>query len=296
MVTTKLQFRKIELSDKPWIDELLKKSDFYGSEYCFGNNFIWANAYHSKIGRYKDFYLQFNEDAKHFSFPAGEGDLKEVIELMMDYAEENGFPFVMHVSHERNRKKLEELFPGRFDFAERRDYFDYIYSSESLMTLKGKKLHSKRNFINRFIEKEWSAEPVTEENIHLCKEFNAFWCAQNDCGEDESKREEKCAVRKALDHFCELGFKGCILKQEGRVVAYSFGEPVNSNTFIVHVEKADSQVPGAYPMINREFVRMFASDYEFVNREEDLGVEGLRRAKLSYNPVKFTVRYRGTPR
>lgn len=294
MIETKLDFRMIELSDKPWIDELLKKSDFRGSEYCFGNNFIWANAYSSRIARYKDFYLQFNEQAKHFAFPAGEGDLREVVDVMMEYAQSHGFPFVMHVSHEQNKQKLEELMPGRFEFEERRDYFDYIYSAESLITLKGKKLHSKRNFINRFVEKEWSVEPITAENIALCNEFNDFWCAQNDCGNDPSKREEMCAARKALKYFFELDFKGCILKQEGKVVAYSVGEQINSDTFGVHIEKANADVPGAYPMINRECAAMFASNCLYVNREEDLGVEGLRRAKMSYNPVMFTERYRAT--
>ena len=294
MVETKLRFKKIELSDKPWIDELLRKSDFRGSEYCFGNNFIWANAYSSWIGRYKDFYLQFNEQAKHFAFPAGEGDLKEVIEVMMAYAEENGFPFVMHVSHAANKEKMEELMPGRFDFEERRDYFDYIYSAESLITLAGKKLHSKRNFINRFIQKEWSVEAITADNKAECEAFNEFWCRQNDCCQDESKREEMCAARKALQYFDVLGLHGCILKQEGRVVAYSIGERINSDTEIVHIEKADAEVPGAYPMINKEYATMFASDCSYVNREEDLGVEGLRKAKTSYNPVMFTERYRVT--
>lgn len=294
MVKTKLDFRMIELSDKAWINELLKKSDFRGSEYCFGNNFIWANAYSSRIARYKDFYLQFNEQAKHFAFPAGEGDLGEVIQAMMDYADEHEFPFVLHVSHEQNKQKLEELMPGRFEFEERRDYFDYIYEAESLITLKGKKLHSKRNFINRFTQTDWSAEPITQENIGLCNDFNDFWCGQNDCKNDESKREEMCAARKALNYFFELDLKGCILKQEGRVVAYSVGEMVNSDTFIVHIEKADAEVPGAYPMINRECAAMFASNCAYVNREEDLGVDGLRRAKLSYNPALFTERYRAT--
>lgn len=294
MVETKLQFKKIELSDKPWIDALLKKSDFRGSEYCFGNNFIWADVYSYRIGRYKDFYLQYNEEAKHFAFPAGEGDLGEVVQVMMNYAKDHDFPFVMHVSHTANKEKLEALMPGRWHFEERQDYFDYIYTAESLITLKGKKLHSKRNFINRFIEKEWSVEPITSDNIKECEEFNQFWCVQNNCCQDEGKREEMCAARKALKYFDVLGFKGCILKQEGRVVAYSIGERINSDTMIVHIEKADAEVPGAYPMINKQFATMFASDCTYVNREEDMGVEGLRKAKMSYNPVMFTERYRVT--
>lgn len=294
MVETKLDFRKIELSDKTWIKELLVKSDFRGSEFCFGNNVIWADRLHSKIGRYKDFYLQFNDEFNHFAFPAGEGDLGEVVQVMMDYAKEHGFPFVMHLSHEENRKKMEDLMPGQLDFEERRDYYDYIYLAESLITLKGKKLHSKRNFINRFIQKEWSVEPITEENIASCMEFNDFWCRQNDCGEDESKKAEMCAAKKALKYFKELDFMGCILKQEEKIVAYSIGERINSDTVIAHIEKADAEVPGAYPMINREFATMFASDVTYVNREEDMGVEGLRKAKLSYQPVMFTERYRVT--
>jgi len=294
MVETKLSFRAIELSDKPWINELLKKSDFRGSEYCFGNNFIWSKIYHGTVGRYKDFYLQFNPESKTFAFPAGDGDLAEVIEVMIEFAEENGFPFVMNLSHAANREKLEALMPDRFNFEERRDYFDYIYEAESLITLKGKKLHAKRNFINRFIQKEWSVEPITPENIAECAAFNDFWCVQNECENDESKMEELCAARRALKYFWELDLHGCILKQEGKVVAYSVGERINSDTEIVHLEKANYEVSGAYPMINREFATMFASDCSYVNREEDLGVEGLRKAKLSYNPIMFTERYKVT--
>ena len=117
------------------------------------------------------------------------------------------------------------------------------------------------------------------------------WCALNGCSHNESMQMEACAVRIALRDFVALGLKGGILRSGGRIVAYTIGERLNSDTFIVHVEKAFSDVTGAYPMINQCFLAHEASGLRYVNREDDAGDEGLRKAKLSYNPVLMLEKY-----
>lgn len=287
-----LEFREIELSDKDWINELLSRSDFMGSEYTFANNFAWRKIYNTKICRYKDFYLvHTNFRRPSFMFPVGEGDLHEVIEQMRKYADANGFPLVIHSMNKKSLELLEEIYPNSLTTSTNRDDYDYIYNTSDIITLKGKKYHSKRNHINRFKDNDWSFEPITEENIEECSDMNNEWCRQNDCNSDESKKQEFCAVKQMFKNFFELGCKGALLRLDGKVVAFTIGEPLNSDTYIIHVEKAFSDVQGAYPTINREFAEYAASDFAYINREDDAGSEGLRKAKLSYNPAFMLEKY-----
>ncbi|MCI8493635.1 MULTISPECIES: phosphatidylglycerol lysyltransferase domain-containing protein [Anaerotruncus] len=294
-----LDFKPIELSDKAWIDPLLRMGNFRGSEYAFSNNFIYRKLYHIEVSRMNDFYLvRSGRDGRprSYLFPSGSGDVKPVIEALSADAALRGEPLVMSGVTKEGAATLETLFPGRFTFEETREHFDYIYESEKLITLSGKKLHSKRNFINRFQaehEGAWSFETITPENIDECWNMNTRWCELNGCGEDPSLMEELCAVRNCFENFSALGLHGGLLRVDGRVVAYTMGLPLNSDTFIVHIEKAFSDVAGAYPMINREFTAHNCAGFKYVNREDDVGDEGLRRAKLSYKPAilleKFVV-------
>ncbi len=197
----------------------------------------------------------------------------------------------MHSLLEEKRVELEDLFPGKFIIEEDRDLADYIYKSEDLINLSGKKYHGKRNHIKRFKDNNWSFETLTDENMEDCLEMNRQWCVLNDCGMDESKKAEFCAVKQSFKYYKELGFFGGLLRVDGRVIAYTMAERLNSNTVNVHIEKAFSDIQGAYPAINHEFVFNMASEYEYVNREEDLGIEGLRKAKLSYNPAILLSKY-----
>ena len=217
-----------------------------------------------------------------------------------DYLVKKGMPFreahavvgrlVLHCIKED--KALLEMFYGeRAKISTDRDHYDYIYSREKLCTLAGKKLHAKRNYINRFKTGNWSYEPITQANLPDCRVMQQEWCKTNNCCTDADKRDECCAVQQAFRHFDELGFTGGCLRQDGQVVAYTIGEPLNSNTFIVHIEKAFADIPGAYPMINQQFVEHAMKDFEYVNREDDVGDEGLRKAKLSYYPERLLEDY-----
>jgi hypothetical protein len=285
-----LQLKNIEISDKFWIDPMLKLSDFKGSEYNFTNNFVWAKAYNIKISQLDGFYIvASNADSlPSFLFPAGSGDLERVVNKMLDF---NNGNMLMHGITQQNLEFLQQYFGGRFTFKQDRNSFDYIYNSTDLISLVGKKYASKRNHINRFKETEYSYVEVTRDNIDLCLQMNKEWCKKNNCLSDESKQTEFYTTRLSLKNFDALGLVGGMIKQGERVVAYSLGERLNSDTFIVHIEKAFSDVQGAYPIINQEFALRHAKDYAFINREDDVGVEGLRKAKLSYYPAFLLKKY-----
>jgi len=290
-----LEFKRIELEDKDWANSLLKISDFRGAEYCFTNLFIWDGIYKSKIGRYKDFLLlrTGSEGGYSYLYPAGKGDLKEVIDLLIDDSAKSGSPFRMIGLTIDSKNELESLYPGKFKFSPVRDSFDYIYESEKLMTLSGKKLQPKRNHLNYFTSNyNWSYEEMTPDMIGEILDFNHEWCRRVECKKYETLSWESCAVEKCLGNFGDLNVRGGVLRVDGNIVAYTVGEVLNSDTVIVHIEKAFSDIRGAYPMINREFIAFVAKDFKYVNREDDIGDMGLRQAKESYYPIfmleKFT--------
>lgn len=287
-----LNFKPITLEDREWAIPLLKASDFQGSEYSFTSNYIWGAQYNINVCRFQDRYMIYSGKRRpSFLFPAGSSDAAEAIGALLQHCRELNIPFHMHGICESAKAELEAAFPGKFHFEQDRDNFDYIYTSESLISLSGKKLHAKRNHINQFKLNDWSFEQITPETREECLEMNAKWCAVNGCSEDVSKQKEVCAVRKAFRDYDTLGLVGGILRVDGEMVGYTLGEPLNSDTFVVHIEKAFSDVRGAYPTINNEFVSHCATNFTYINREEDMGLEGLRKSKLSYQPAILLTKY-----
>lgn len=292
-----MEFKKIQLQDKKWVNELLKYSDFKGSEYCFANNYNWKDIYNIEVSRYKDFGILRNGGRnKNFLYPFGKGDIKEVIDELFKVCEEENIPFGMFGICEEAKELLEENFPNVFDFEEQRDYEDYIYLSEKLITLSGKKLHSKRNHINYFLSEhqDWQYEPLTKDNMQDVIKMSEEWCRLNEVNENKDKKQEMLSVKSAFENFDELKLVGGLIRLDGEVIAFSIGEPLSSDTFIVHIEKAFSDIRGAYPMINKQFALHNCKDFLYVNREEDTGDLGLRKAKLSYRPHILLKKYYAT--
>ena len=290
-----LEFRPIELKDKPWIDELLGYSDYRGCEYNFTNNYVWRNIYGITICRFMDYFIVKSDNG--FFFPAGRGDVKALMDALLEYCEGNGEKLKFITMDKTAKGLLEKIFPGKFTFGTNEDYYDYVYTAESLSTLSGKKLHSKRNYINRFKQLDWSYECITEDNIDECKKMSTVWCERNGCDMSEEKADEMCSVENGLDNFSALCLKGIILRVKGEVQAFSYGEQLNSDTFVTHVEKALTEYDGAYPMINYLMANEFCKELKYINREEDMGEENLRKAKRSYRPCfmieKFNAEYNG---
>jgi hypothetical protein len=187
-------------------------------------------------------------------------------------------------------RKTEEYFPALFDFAPQTNLFDYIYSAEKLATLSGKKLHAKRNYINRFeAAYKWSFRPISEANIEDCRLLDRLWARER------ATEGEEAVIDRVLTEYRELSLDGGVLYVDEAPIAFTLGERVCRDTFIVHFEKAVAEIEGAYPMINREFVRHVLDKYpeiRYINREEDMGLENLRKAKRSYHPEFMVEKYK----
>ena len=196
---------------------------------------------------------------------------------------------------EKDKDELNFLFPKQFHIEETRDFFDYVYKSEDLANLQGRKYHSKKNHVSYFEKNfDWKYEPINENNIEQCLLLNEHWEGLNLQKNPEEISDESLAIKKALRHYFDLEFEGGVLTIQGEIVAFTFGERLNNNTFCTHVEKAYGNIRGAYQMINREFAKQLKDRYDFIKREEDTGSEGLRRAKLSYQPHKLVIKYSAT--
>ncbi|NLI92800.1 MAG: DUF2156 domain-containing protein [Peptococcaceae bacterium] len=293
-----INFKEVEVADKKWIDPLLASSDLSGCHQNFTNIFAWAENYHNRIARVNDFLVVKGsmDDTPYYFYPSGRGDMKTVFEVMRQDAAECGHDFVLAGISPENISNINHLFPESFRYEEMRDSFDYVYHINGLADLAGRKFQAKRNHINRFRENNlnWRFELITADNLEECWKMNKEWCIIHECSQNELLAMEKCAVKRCFDHFSELGLEGGLLRTDDRVIAYTMGEKLNSNTYVVHIEKAFSDLHGAYQMINRQFalfIREKHPEIVFVNREEDMGLEGLRKAKLSYHPDKMEEKY-----
>ena len=285
-----ITFRKVELEDQEVFQKYFKMNNCRGCEYTFANLYLWSQFYHVKAAVACDMLLTMSEweDRLSFCFPIGDRENAAAALKELDaFCGERQKPFRLHGVTPGQFEFLEKLYPGRFEIAYQRDSADYIYETEKLAKLPGKKYHGKKNHINKFLKTyaSWSYEPIDDENREECFQMALNWRRLNGCEEDEEKNAEMCVTLNSLRLYRELGLRGGLLRADGEVVAFSIGEPVTEDTFVVHIEKAYAPVPGAYPMINQQFVMHEAAGYAYVNREEDVGEEGLRRAKLSYHPV-----------
>lgn len=283
-----IPFKDIELSDKDSILKYTIESDRRNCDLSFSNLCSWGLIYKTQYAIYKDFLLIrfWSGGELAYMMPVGNGELKEVIKALILDARKQGQPFRMLGVCKGMQADLENILPGKFAYTTTRDSADYIYLRTDLATLKGKKFQSKRNFTNRFKREhpDYEYAPITTENIDECLKLEAEWCEVNDCDQYEGTGNERRALTFALKNFDQIGLTGGLIRIGGKIVAFTFGMPINHDTFGVHVEKADSTVDGAYAIINMEFAQRVPEQYIYLNREEDLGVPGLRKAKLSYNP------------
>lgn len=291
-----LEFTEITLADKQWMQPLFAMSNFNSQEYNFSFCYIWREVFQYTVARVNDYVIVKSNRPTHppsYLFPAGSGDIAPVLEALKEDAASTEDQLVFHTVLAPSVKLLETLYPKQYQFISLVDYYDYVYDAQSLITLKGKKLHSKRNHINRFQETnpDWVYEDITAENLPEVIVMNDEWCRLNGCDEEKSLQQESSAVREAIHDFFALGMEGGLIRVGGKVIAFSMGERLNSDTYLVHIEKAFGEVQGAYTIINQEFAAHHCEDYLYINREDDSGQEGLRKAKLSYRPVLMVEKY-----
>ena len=190
--------------------------------------------------------------------------------------------------------EIEEAMPGVFEYKLNMSVSDYIYTSEKLINLKGKKLQSKRNHINRFKhENSWKYKTLTgnPQLVKECKSMLDKWMEINSDEKDPSLAYDDFATKIMLENFEYLGLKGGLICVDNEIAAFSIGEVLTEDTVVVHVEKAFTSIHGAYTIMNQQFVLNEAAEYKYINREEDMGVENLRKAKLSYQPDILLEKY-----
>ena len=282
-------FKRPELEDKDLVNHYFFEAPGRSCERTFVNVFLWSRHYKVKFAVIEDALVFRDEsDGYAFSYPAGEPEaVKRALEAVMEYCREHECPFRLYNVTPEHFDQMEKWFPGSFQIEYVRDVADYVYETEKLATLAGKKLHGKRNHINRFkaLYPDWSYEKMDDGNVEECFQMALKWRNQNGCDDDAEKNAEMCVTLNSLRLYKELGLRGGILRVNGEIAAFSMGEPLCSDTFVVHIEKAFAEIEGAYPMINQQFVQHECMDYTYVNREDDAGSEGLRKAKLSYRPA-----------
>ena len=289
----KIEWKTMSLEDRELVMPYYEYEQSNCCEVSFANNILWAPFYEVEYAIVEGMLVFLTKkDGYSISLPLAKDEqtasnLKATILILEEYFKSMGWGFHMHSVTEHKFEVLEQLFPQKYRIEYNRDVADYVYEVPGMTSLAGKKLHGKRNHINKFKENnpDWSYETLNDENLEECLQMAEEWKAINLCGEKGEKHAEFCVTRRALKNYKALGLKGGVLRDGSRVVAFTLGEELNKEMFVVHIEKAFADVQGAYPMINQQFLIHEASNYKYVNREDDTGAEGLRKAKLSYYPV-----------
>ena len=289
-----IDFRKPEISDKLWVKERLSVRDDLTCEYSFSNIFAYTAKMRLEIADVEGFLVTrcFTGDTIGYCYPVGMGDIRRVISLIIDDMRLQSAPCYFFGVGSNEAKELDGLYGDMFNIELDRDGSDYIYKSEDLINLAGKKYQPKRNHISFFTKNyNWSYESMTPDNIEECYNMNVEWLQTSGSLYSEDLEKELQIIRRVFENFSELDCKGAVLRVDGKVVAFAMGAQIRSDTFCVHFEKAFSNIRGAYPMINQQFVEKELSDYKYIDREDDLGLENLRKAKLSYYPEFLPEKY-----
>ena len=283
-----IPFRPVTAADADLLRSFTMESKCMNCDMNVANLCSWQFLYHTEYAVVEGFLvLRFVADG-HVTYmkPIGKGDLRPVLELLMADARSLGDALRMACVCPCAQGMMDESMPGAFTYTINRDKSDYLYLREKLVTLSGKKLQPKRNHISKFKRTypNYEYRPLTPDLVPDCIRLGEEWCRTNDSCMQYAMQAEQKMIAYALQHIGELNIVGGTLFVEGKMVAFTFGSRINAEAFDVCVEKADTSYEGAYAMINNEFVSRLPEDIVYINREEDLGLEGLRKAKLSYYP------------
>lgn len=285
------KFKLLDIEDKELFDKYIKEGNITSNFSSFGTLFAWRKQFPIRfIEKYDSIIIKYGDKENCYMFPIGKRNT-ESIDYILKSQDNDDFE-IINITDE-DKTFMEKNYPDKFEFVLDRDSSDYVFSYEKLAFLKGKKLSAKRNHINKFMSMhpEYKYEKITSENIRDCAIMSLEWCKMNDCGKSAEVKKDACAVKEFFKFYEQLGMIGGLIRAGGKVVAFTFGEKMNDDMFVVHVEKAFNDINGAYPIINRDFVINELGDFKWINREEDMGVEGLRKAKSSYHPDFMVNKY-----
>ncbi len=285
-----LDFRSITLEDKPLLESFLQNSKEVSCENTFVNLYVWQKAYNNKIAVMGDtLFIRYGEEGnENYRLPIG-GDLQKGLKAIIEHCG-GSFPKFWNPINE-DFSRLPQWFTEKYDILPARDSFDYIYLTKDLAELSGKKYHSKRNHISAFSKKyNWRYEEITPENAEKIMDCAKEWYSQNSERLDRFALCEQEGINTVLQNLKSLDVTGGAIFIGEKAVAFTLGTPINENIFDVFAEKALPEFSGAYAVINNEFAKRLVS-YKYLNREDDMGLEGLRKAKLSYRPNVILEKY-----
>lgn len=283
-----IDFKKLDPAQKADYDAYLLNCGQRGCEYNFSNLYLWGRQRAAFLGDNLVFFSQFNQRSVYL-FPVCRGDAKEVLDAIIHDAHARGIPCRLTSLTHDDCDLLEALYPDRFRFHHDRNSFDYIYHVEDLASLKGKKFQKKRNHLNKFrqLHPDYHLEPITDANTPMVQNLLERWYkARLEADPSADFYMEQIAISKALRHREELDLEGLVLMDGEEILAMTLGSHLSDNTFDVQFEKAVEE--SAYVAMCSGFAAHLAKKYpelRYLNREDDLGIEGLRKSKLAYNPV-----------
>lgn len=292
----KINFAPITLCDKALYESYLQSENKRGCEFSFANLYLWGQ---QKIAVLHNHIVLFSQFGKRicYPYPLGNGDKEKVLDAIIADAKEKGVMCRITGLDALAKQNVETLYPGKFRFYTDDGMYDYVYSIDDLAELKGKKYHGKRNHLNRFFEAfpNYTVQPIEEANISKVKQFAENWYKTKLIeNTDNDFILEKEALEKAFNDYKELGLEGLVILNGEDILAFTIGSFLSEDTFDIHFEKACSDIQGAYAAVNYEFARYIRNKYpniRYLDREEDMGIEGLRKAKQSYHPHHMVEKY-----
>ncbi len=287
-----IEFKSFRIEDRDYIDSFFKVHHYEGIDCSFNTLFLWQKA-HNTQWAVEDgiLFIRAGDGQNTFFMPpfAGEGaSFSRGLEIIHEYLEKEGKPFILKAASPWVVEQIKAHCPDKYDFLPDRDNWEYVYRTEDMINLPGKKFRMKKNHLNGFLRQygDYQYESITTENMEDAKQGIAEWFERH--GDIE---EEEDAMKLCFDNWEALKMRGAIIRIYGKVEAFTNGDLVNPQVAHIMFEKANPNIRGLYQAINRDFLIHEFAETEFVNREEDLGIPGLRQAKLEYNPDHFAEKY-----
>lgn len=290
-----IQFREFRLEDKPIIDSYFKERRYEQSECCFTTLFMWQYPYEIQWAEENNvLYIRSGRGKKQFWLPPfsrKDAHFVDGLERAQEWFRENKYPFLIKGADLNVVERMKKFCPDCYEFTPDRDNFEYIYATQDLINLSGKKFRQKKNHLNYFHTHYSNYEylPIDEALFPACLAATNEWFTQHE--DSESLEDERIGIELMFKHWDTLNLTGGAIRLFGKIEAFTIGEMLNEDMALIHIEKANPEIRGIYQVINNDFVRHAWNHTQYINREEDMGIPGLRQAKEGYNPVKFAEKY-----
>ena len=291
-----IEFKPVRLEDKQTIERYTMPSGIYNCDLAFANMYCWQAMYHSAWAVIDGFLVirfQIGGGEKiGYMQPVGEGDFARIIPALREDAHAHGQRLRIIGLTDEGREMVRNMHAGLFAFESDRGMEDYVYNADDLRNLTGRRYQPKRNHINRFMAEypDFRYEQLTRERFGECMQLEREWRRAHEGHTSELCAEQR-AMQRAFEHFEELEMIGGCIYVGDKLIAFTYGSAVNDHTFDTHVEKADTDYDGAFTIINKLFAQHLPARFTMINREEDLGIDGLRQSKLSYHPAVIQHKY-----